>query len=124
QVSATEIPKFSVMSLENSPEMSISRAEGSSPFLNADTVGSDSSSATHGSSTFSVAGKNRPPRSNGRVRPRRRPKAGPRRRQGSAAKDPGADLSRLAVVRKSRSSAWPSPHVLHAGHALHVGLVR
>ena len=49
--------ELSVMRLENSPAISSSRAAGSSPVLNDETVGSDNSSATHGSSTFKVAGK-------------------------------------------------------------------
>src|SRR5215470_15109512 len=61
QVDPMETPKFSVMRFENSAEMSISRADGSSPFLKNEMVGSDSSSATQGSSTLRVAGKNRPP---------------------------------------------------------------
>src|SRR3954453_2607970 len=61
QVEPIEMPKLSVMRLEYSTETSSWRAGGSSPFLNPDTVGSDSSSATQGSSTPSVAGKKRPP---------------------------------------------------------------
>src|SRR5712675_84297 len=61
QVEAIEMPKLSVMRLEYSTETSSWRAGGSSPVLNPDTVGSDSSSATQGSSTPSVAGKKRPP---------------------------------------------------------------
>jgi hypothetical protein len=56
-----DTPNVSVTRLENSPEMSTSLAEGSSPFRIQETVGSDSSSATHGSSTASVAGKKRAP---------------------------------------------------------------
>ena len=60
-VDPTETPKVSVMRFENSVEMSTSLADGSSPFIIQETVGSDSSSATHGSSTVSVAGKKRAP---------------------------------------------------------------
>src|SRR5947207_1319516 len=49
------------MRFEYSPETSSSLAEGSSPFLKIDTVGSGISSATHGPSIASVAGKNRAP---------------------------------------------------------------
>src|SRR5438105_11017316 len=49
------------MRLENSAEKSCSRTDGSSPVLNDDTVGSDSSSLTPGSSIPSVAGKKRLP---------------------------------------------------------------
>src|SRR5262245_65426851 len=62
QVDSTETPNASVMRLENSPEMSSCRAGGTSSFLNEDTVGSDNSSATQGSSTVMVAGKKRAPR--------------------------------------------------------------
>src|SRR5882724_318460 len=61
QVEPIEMPKLSVMRLENSVETSVSRIAGISPVLVQDTVGSDSSSATQGSSTVSVAGKNRLP---------------------------------------------------------------
>src|SRR5262245_41407266 len=61
QVDSTETPNASVMRLENSPEMSSCRAGGTSSFLNEDTVGSDNSSATQGSSTVMVAGKKRAP---------------------------------------------------------------
>jgi hypothetical protein len=59
--SSKDTPKFSVIVLEYSPEMSSSRAEGSSPFLKPAIVGIDNSSATQGSSTLSVAGKKRLP---------------------------------------------------------------
>src|SRR5215475_9117279 len=61
QVEPMETPNVSVMRLEISPEISTWRADGSWPFLNTATVGSDSSSATQGSSTASVPGKKRPP---------------------------------------------------------------
>jgi hypothetical protein len=61
QVEPNETPKASVIRLEYSPDMLSCRAEGSSPFLNADTVGSESSSAMQGSSLFKVAGMKRPP---------------------------------------------------------------
>ena len=61
QVEPTETPKYSVIRLEYSTDTSVWRAGGSSPVLNQETVGRDSSSATHGSSMPSVAGKNRPP---------------------------------------------------------------
>src|SRR5258708_38616427 len=57
QAEPKETPKVSVIRFENSPEMSVSRAEGSSPFLKRATVGIDNSSATQGSSTARVAGK-------------------------------------------------------------------
>src|SRR5713226_5233075 len=61
QVVPMEIPKLSAIRLEYSAEISICLADGSSPFLKLDTVGSESSSATQGSSTLSVAGRKRPP---------------------------------------------------------------
>src|ERR1700730_2012686 len=61
QAEPKETPKVLVIRFEYSAEMSVSLAEGSSPFLKRDTVGIESSSATHGSSTPSVAGKKRPP---------------------------------------------------------------
>src|SRR6516164_862314 len=61
QIEPTDMPKVSVMRLEYSPEMSISLADGSSPLWNTKAVGSDSSSATHGSSVTCVAGKSRAP---------------------------------------------------------------
>src|SRR5215831_1733608 len=61
QVSPTVIPKSSVMRLAKSTEMSHSVAAGTSPVFDHWTVGNDSSSATHGSSVASVAGKKRAP---------------------------------------------------------------
>ena len=61
QVSPIEMPKSSVMRFEISAETSHSVAGGTSPVFDQDTVGSDISSATHGSSTASVAGKKRAP---------------------------------------------------------------
>jgi hypothetical protein len=58
QASSKETPKFSVIVFEYSPSMSSSCADGSSPFLKPAIVGSDSSSATQGSSMANVAGKN------------------------------------------------------------------
>ena len=49
------------MRFDISAETSHSVAGGTSPVFDQDTVGSDSSSATHGSSMASVAGKNRAP---------------------------------------------------------------
>src|ERR1700691_4875386 len=49
------------MRLSNSKETSNWLAAGIEPVLNQSTVGSDISSATHGSSMISVAGKNRGP---------------------------------------------------------------
>src|SRR5262249_49335936 len=49
------------MRLENSPDMSVWRADGSSPFLKREMVGSDSSSATQGASLLRVAGRKRAP---------------------------------------------------------------
>src|SRR5262249_55480998 len=46
---------------EYSKETSVWRADGSSPLLKRAMVGSESSSATQGSSTFSVAGRKRAP---------------------------------------------------------------
>jgi hypothetical protein len=60
-VDPTDSAKVSVMRLEYSPDMSSCLADGSSPFLNDDTVGKASSSATQGSSILSVAGKKRAP---------------------------------------------------------------
>ena len=54
------------MRFENSPEMDVSRLAGSSPeavVRTDETVGSDSSSETNGSSVAIVAGKNRLPAS-------------------------------------------------------------
>ena len=61
QTSPIEMPKSSVMRLEISAETSHSVAGGTSAVRDHDTVGSDNSSATHGSSTASVAGKKRAP---------------------------------------------------------------
>src|SRR5580704_1921508 len=61
QVSPTEMPKSSVMRLEISAETSHSVAGGTSAVLDHEIVGSDISSATQGSSTASVAGRNRAP---------------------------------------------------------------
>src|SRR5580658_36653 len=55
------MPKSSVMRFEISAETSHSLAGGESPVRNQSTVGTDSSSATQGSSMASVAGKNRAP---------------------------------------------------------------
>src|SRR6202045_3395289 len=49
------------MRLESSPLMAVSTTDGSVPVFWFDTVGSDSSSATNGSSIVIVAGKNRDP---------------------------------------------------------------
>src|SRR6516164_786292 len=61
QVSPIVMPKSSVMRLEISAEMSHSVAAGTSPVFDQATVGRDISSATHGSSVASVAGKKRGP---------------------------------------------------------------
>src|SRR5271163_2278663 len=61
QPSPIEMPRSLVIRLEISPEMSHSMAGGISPVFDQLTVGSDSSSATQGSSIASVAGKNRAP---------------------------------------------------------------
>src|SRR6186997_3316090 len=61
QPSPIETPKSSVMRFEISPEISSSLAGGTSPVFDQATVGSDISSATHGSSVASVAGKKRAP---------------------------------------------------------------
>src|SRR5579863_10681184 len=55
------MPRSSVMRFDSSAETSHSVAGGTSPVFDHDTVGSDISSATQGSSTASVAGKNRAP---------------------------------------------------------------
>src|SRR5579862_8675485 len=55
------MPKSSVMRFDSSPETSHSVAGGASAVLDHWIVGSDSSSATHGSSVASVAGKKRAP---------------------------------------------------------------
>src|SRR5580700_10880218 len=55
------MPKSSVMRFDSSAETSHSLAGGESPVWNQSTVGTDSSSATQGSSMASVAGKNRAP---------------------------------------------------------------
>ena len=60
-VSPIDMPKSSVMRLDSSPEISHSEAGGTSPVFDQLTVGSDNSSATHGSSITSVAGKKRGP---------------------------------------------------------------
>src|SRR5258708_16104679 len=54
-------PSVSVIRLEYSADRSTWLADGKSPVRKAVTVGSDSSSATQGSSTVSVAGRNRAP---------------------------------------------------------------
>src|SRR5258708_7403624 len=59
QVDETVTPKSSVMRLAKSTPTSCSRPDGLA--LLYCTVGSDISSATHGSSVASIAGKNRPP---------------------------------------------------------------
>src|ERR1700733_1707142 len=56
-----DTPKFSVIRLEISPEISSSLAGGKSPVLDQATVGKDNSSATQGSSVASVAGRKRAP---------------------------------------------------------------
>src|SRR5271157_5368645 len=61
QVSPIEMPRSSVMRFDNSTEMSHSVAGGISPVFDQATVGKDISSATHGSSVASVAGKKRGP---------------------------------------------------------------
>ena len=58
---ADRTPKSSVMRFEISTDISSSFAGGMSPVFDQATVGSDISSATHGSSVASVAGKNRAP---------------------------------------------------------------
>src|SRR5947207_2817664 len=57
-VSPTSIPRFGVMRLAISTEISASRVPPSSGVTMLETVGSDSSSLTNGSSVESVAGKN------------------------------------------------------------------
>src|SRR5436305_9734832 len=57
-----ETPNVSVIFFDHSAEISVWRAEGSSPFLNSESVGSESSSATQGRSTLRVAGRKRAPR--------------------------------------------------------------
>src|SRR5260221_10530859 len=61
QVEPTDTPSVGVIRLENSPAMVTTLLGTSSPVLKADIVGSDSSSATQGSSVASIAGKNRAP---------------------------------------------------------------
>src|ERR1700756_1447202 len=61
QVSPIETPKSSVMRLAKSTEISHCVAGGISAVLDQPKVGTDSSSATQGSSVASVAGKNRAP---------------------------------------------------------------
>src|SRR5260370_22536242 len=61
QLAPIVTPRLYVSRLENSADMSNSLADGSSPFLNSETVGSDSSSETQGSSMATVAGKKRAP---------------------------------------------------------------
>src|SRR5690242_2179363 len=60
QVSPIEIPRSSVMRFDSSTEMSHSVAAGTSVFDHW-TVGTDSSSATQGSSVARVAGRKRGP---------------------------------------------------------------
>ncbi len=55
------IPKSEVIRLEVSPDMSVWITDGSPPVFRRETVGSDNSSATNGSSTTMVAGKKRLP---------------------------------------------------------------
>src|SRR5712664_3485012 len=61
RVEPIDMPSVLVMRLEYSADMSTWLADGSSPVPKAVTVGSDSSSATQGSSVVSVAGRNRAP---------------------------------------------------------------
>ncbi len=61
RVEPIDTPSVSVMRLESSVDRLTWLADGSSPVPKAVTVGSDSSSATQGSSTVSVAAKNRAP---------------------------------------------------------------
>src|SRR5579864_1966407 len=61
QVSLNEMPKSGVMRLEKSAPTSHSVAGGMSAVLDQEMVGSDISSATHGSSVASVAGRKRAP---------------------------------------------------------------
>src|SRR4030088_1644991 len=60
QVEAMETPKLSVIRLEYSTETSSWRGGGSSPVLNPDTGGNDSSSATQGTSVPCGAGATAP----------------------------------------------------------------
>jgi hypothetical protein len=57
----TDTPNVGVIRLDSSPAMVTTLLGWSSPVLKADIVGSDSSSATQGSSVASIAGKNRAP---------------------------------------------------------------
>src|SRR5260370_20856716 len=61
QLAPIVTPRLYVSRLEYSVDMSNSLADGSSPFLNSEIVGSDSSSATQGSSKTTVAGEKRAP---------------------------------------------------------------
>src|ERR1700733_6882769 len=56
-----DTPKFSVIRLEISPEISSSLAGGKSPVLDQATVGKDNSSATQGSWVARVGGRKRAP---------------------------------------------------------------
>src|SRR5712672_4841017 len=108
QVEAIEMPKLSVIRLEYSTETSSWRVGGSSPVLNPDTVGNDSSSATQGSSVPSVAGKKRPPTkqcANAPLADMMTPSA-----MGTAAsiKDLRMDMTPLGWQR-SRSGTGPTP---------------
>src|ERR1700730_1315729 len=61
QVSLSEMPKSAVMRLEKSAPTSHAVAGGMSAVRDQEMVGSDISSATHGSSVVSVAGRKRAP---------------------------------------------------------------
>src|SRR5450755_2522127 len=61
QLAPIEMPKSAVMRFDNSPDTSHWLAGGVSAVRDHETVGNDSSSATHGSSVASVAGKKRAP---------------------------------------------------------------
>src|SRR3984893_15209848 len=61
QVSLSEMPKSAVMRLEKSAPTSHSVAGGMSAVRDQEMVGSDISSATHGSSVLRVAGRKRAP---------------------------------------------------------------
>src|ERR1700694_5542983 len=118
-----EIPKFSVIRLAKSTEISVSRAEGSSPFLKTAIVGSDISSATQGSSVASVAGKNRAPTKQwARAREAPSQSMPAARAMFCNARPPMRALRPACGCEEIVWERMASPHVLHPGHAVHVRL--
>src|SRR5258705_3154865 len=106
-VDPNDTANASVMRLENSADISRCLKEGSSPVLKLETVGSDSSSLTPGSSIPSVAGKKRLPTISW---------ATPPPRGTSASASPGrpvrkrrVDIKILRKLRRERIERGPWP---------------